>query len=305
VKHTEPDKGATEVEENSKAEPTAAGSTSDSAQGTTSVPSLWLLCASAVKQAYKPSELKSLGIPNQLQENVYASSGKGWLPINHFLAHIALVAGSLSSDEKASSTDKRHSGVVISTIHSAKGLEWNTVFVPHFYNGMLPSVYRSSPPSGALRLELQQAALVMENPVAHREEEARLAHVAFTRAQERLFVSQPRVDNRLPEPMRCEPSLFERHLMQAAVQLGDREQGARTRATGMSGLLAEHMDQGAPEASALVAVHELPPSREEITALSVIEEREALQREALQREARFLPFLAGRAFAREEAEDDI
>eukprot|EP00983_Pelagomonas_calceolata_P048697 1141171-Pelagomonas_calceolata.AAC.2 len=50
VKHTEPDKGATEVEENSKAEPTAAGSTSDSAQGTTSVPSLWLLCASAVKQ---------------------------------------------------------------------------------------------------------------------------------------------------------------------------------------------------------------------------------------------------------------
>eukprot|EP00967_Tisochrysis_lutea_P041979 scaffold50521_cov21-Tisochrysis_lutea.AAC.1 len=27
---------------------------------------------------------------------------------------------------EASSTDKRHSGVVISTIHSAKGLEWNT-----------------------------------------------------------------------------------------------------------------------------------------------------------------------------------
>lgn len=43
---------------------------------------------------------------------------------------------------QAGSADKKNSGVTISTIHSAKGLEWNTVFVLHFYDGMLPSVFR-------------------------------------------------------------------------------------------------------------------------------------------------------------------
>lgn len=62
--------------------------------------------------------------------------------------------------------------VTLSTIHSAKGLEWNTVFVPHLLDGLLPS-------AGSL------------GKIEELEEERRLFYVACTRAKERLFLSMP------------------------------------------------------------------------------------------------------------------
>lgn len=62
--------------------------------------------------------------------------------------------------------------VVLSTIHSAKGLEWNTVFIPHLLDGLLPSTN----------------SLVS---IEYFEEERRLFYVACTRAKERLYLTMP------------------------------------------------------------------------------------------------------------------
>ncbi len=62
--------------------------------------------------------------------------------------------------------------LVLSTIHSAKGLEWDTVFIIHLVEGKFPSA---------------QAALPEQY-----EEERRLLYVAATRARKRLFFLYPR-----------------------------------------------------------------------------------------------------------------
>ncbi len=62
--------------------------------------------------------------------------------------------------------------VTISTVHSAKGLEWYAVFIPHALDGMLPS----------------NRATNMEEM----EEERRLFYVACSRAKEELYITFPR-----------------------------------------------------------------------------------------------------------------
>jgi DNA helicase-2/ATP-dependent DNA helicase PcrA len=71
--------------------------------------------------------------------------------------------------------DKDDSLLTLSTIHSAKGLEWHTVFVIYCAEGHLPSY---------LSLEDEEAV----------EEERRLFYVALTRAKEYLFLLKPHVD---------------------------------------------------------------------------------------------------------------
>jgi DNA helicase-2/ATP-dependent DNA helicase PcrA len=61
--------------------------------------------------------------------------------------------------------------VVLSTIHSAKGCEWNVVYVIHAADGVIPS-------------DLSQGE-------AELEEERRLLYVALTRARDRLYVTFP------------------------------------------------------------------------------------------------------------------
>ena len=60
----------------------------------------------------------------------------------------------------------------VSTVHSAKGLEWYAVFIPHALDGMFPS-------NRATNLE-------------EMEEERRLFYVACSRAKEELYVTFPR-----------------------------------------------------------------------------------------------------------------
>lgn len=62
--------------------------------------------------------------------------------------------------------------LVLSTIHSAKGLEWNSVFVIYALDGRFPAT---------------RAALSDDDM----EEERRLMYVACTRAQEHLFITYP------------------------------------------------------------------------------------------------------------------
>lgn len=62
--------------------------------------------------------------------------------------------------------------LVLSTIHSAKGLEFHTVFLIQAVDGVLPSSYALESDEGI-------------------DEELRLLYVALTRAQEQLFISYP------------------------------------------------------------------------------------------------------------------
>lgn len=71
--------------------------------------------------------------------------------------------------------DRDDSRLTLSTIHSAKGLEWHTVFLVYVADGHLPSY---------LSLEDEEAI----------EEERRLFYVAITRAKENLFLLKPNID---------------------------------------------------------------------------------------------------------------
>ena len=62
--------------------------------------------------------------------------------------------------------------LVLSTIHSAKGLEWEAVYVIHAADGNIPSTW---PPAGHDEIE----------------EERRLFYVALTRAKNWLYVCHP------------------------------------------------------------------------------------------------------------------
>lgn len=63
--------------------------------------------------------------------------------------------------------------LILSTVHSAKGLEWDTVFVIHLADGKFPSNHAAA--------DSEQL-----------EEERRLLYVAATRAKRQLFLSYPR-----------------------------------------------------------------------------------------------------------------
>ena len=92
-----------------------------------------------------------------------------------FLTDMALEPPERSIIE-AGLRDKDDSCVRLSTIHSAKGLEWHTVFILYVAEGHLPS-YLSLEDSDAI------------------EEERRLFYVASTRAKENLYFLKPHIDN--------------------------------------------------------------------------------------------------------------
>ncbi|HTY45196.1 MAG TPA: ATP-dependent helicase [Patescibacteria group bacterium] len=94
--------------------------------------------------------------------------------LQEFLSDIALEPPERSVVESGTQ-DKDDSSLTLSTIHSAKGLEWHTVFVIYLAEGHLPSY-----------LSLEQEESI--------EEERRLFYVAATRAKENLFLLKPHID---------------------------------------------------------------------------------------------------------------
>lgn len=80
--------------------------------------------------------------------------------------------------------------LVLSTIHSAKGLEWNSVFIIWALEGRFPSFYNV-------------------NTEEELEEERRLLYVAATRAKEKLYISYPiKVYDRSMSTILSRPSQF-------------------------------------------------------------------------------------------------
>jgi DNA helicase-2/ATP-dependent DNA helicase PcrA len=86
-----------------------------------------------------------------------------------FLDDLVLEPPSSSADVESEEKDKH---LTLSTVHSAKGLEWPVVFIIWVMEGRFPS------------------AMAYKNPL-DLEEERRLMYVAATRAKDRLIISYP------------------------------------------------------------------------------------------------------------------
>ncbi|HSV89660.1 MAG TPA: ATP-dependent helicase, partial [Nitrospiraceae bacterium] len=96
---------------------------------------------------------------------------EGYPELDQLLADLALEPPDGSAIDVGAS-DRDDERLVLSTIHSAKGLEWQCVFVIWIVDGRFPSVY----------------SFVTDEDL---EEERRLFYVAVTRAKQHLFLTYP------------------------------------------------------------------------------------------------------------------
>ncbi|MFH2011500.1 MAG: ATP-dependent helicase [Pseudomonadota bacterium] len=92
--------------------------------------------------------------------------------LEQFLVDVTLEPPEMSQTDVS---DINKESLTLSTIHSAKGLEWHTVFVIYLVDGYLPSLY----------------SLDSEEEI---EEERRLFYVATTRAKENLYLIKPEIE---------------------------------------------------------------------------------------------------------------
>ncbi len=110
------------------------------------------------------------------------------------------------ADAQAATAVEGHDGVRIMTIHSAKGLEFDIVAIPHLSRGLLPSARTPlltlgrEPEQPRVGMQLRrlgargvnlyaQRELSEEAQAREAEEELRLFHVGATRARQRLLLS--------------------------------------------------------------------------------------------------------------------
>jgi ATP-dependent helicase/nuclease subunit A len=131
-----------------------------------------------------------------------ASEGRDLRGLLDFLAARA----GADSDAQAATAVEGHDGVRIMTIHSAKGLEFDVVAIPHLSRGLLAPArsplltFGREPETPRVGLQLRRLGARAINLYSHRElceeaqrreaeEELRLFHVAATRARERLLLS--------------------------------------------------------------------------------------------------------------------
>lgn len=118
---------------------------------------------------------------------------EGYHGIDEFLADLALEPpdGSAVNVEAGDRDDER---MVLSTIHSAKGLEWQCVFVIWVVDGRFPSAY----------------SFLTDDEL---EEERRLFYVAVTRAKRHLFLTYPiNVYDKTSGMLLSKPSRFLDHV---------------------------------------------------------------------------------------------
>jgi len=92
--------------------------------------------------------------------------------LDSFLIDMALEPPGSSIGDTLSAGEHQNDRLVLSTIHSAKGLEWHTVFIIWALDGRFPSIHALDDPDDL-------------------EEELRLMYVAATRAKEKLFITYP------------------------------------------------------------------------------------------------------------------
>ncbi len=102
---------------------------------------------------------------------MFTSIAERYKSLQSFLADLALEPPTESVVDLGEK-DMKEEQITISTIHSAKGLEWNSVFLIWALDGKFPSMYATDDDEAI-------------------EEERRLMYVACTRAKENLYVTYP------------------------------------------------------------------------------------------------------------------
>jgi DNA helicase-2/ATP-dependent DNA helicase PcrA len=138
--------------------------------------------------------------------------------LSSFLADIALYDEVLAGREGRSAGSGDDERLILSTIHQAKGLEWDTVFIIHLADTAFPNRRAMSEEGGV-------------------EEERRLFYVAVTRARKRLFLVYPLTTGFdalvLNQPSlfieEIPPRLMERMELREAGAFGSEDRGARRR----------------------------------------------------------------------------
>ena len=109
--------------------------------------------------------------------------------LDDFFADMALEPPNTSAEGQLT-TDEQTNRLNLSTVHSAKGLEWHTVFVIWALDGRFPSHHSIDKPDAL-------------------EEERRLLYVAATRARERLIITYPcQVYDRSTQTVLYRPTRF-------------------------------------------------------------------------------------------------
>lgn len=103
-----------------------------------------------------------------------ASTGRDFRMIGSFLNHFTL---NESDYNRKKSTENNVPKVIISTIHQAKGLEWENVFIPFLFKYYFPNAYSLA------KLE-------------DREEERRVFYVAMTRAKKNLVLLSSKLNDK-------------------------------------------------------------------------------------------------------------
>lgn len=103
--------------------------------------------------------------------DIFINISENYRSLDSFLADMALEPPQDTVID-VDTSDKEKEFVTLSTIHSAKGLEWHTVFIIHAIDGFFPST---------------QSFDKLESL----EEERRLMYVASTRAKQNLYVCYP------------------------------------------------------------------------------------------------------------------
>lgn len=127
------------------------------------------------------------------------------LTLSAFLEEIALISDVDNHDETADA-------VVLMTLHSSKGLEFNTVFIPGMEEGIFPSGQGDDNPGKI-------------------EEERRLCYVGFTRARKELFLSAAKWRRHYYEDMYMQPSRFLDEVPEELVKTNLTEAKSRDRYT--------------------------------------------------------------------------
>ena len=103
--------------------------------------------------------------------DIFLNIASNYTSLESLLSDMA-IEPPLDSVSDLGEEDKQEDFLTLSTIHSAKGLEWHSVFIIHAVDGFFPST-RSAENLESL------------------EEERRLLYVAATRAKQNLFVTYP------------------------------------------------------------------------------------------------------------------
>ncbi len=133
------------------------------------------MMTSIVEGVYREYAEKSFpNAMNRLEDLEHLHSfSRGFTDIGEFLSQLSLLAGQDAAG--AGGAVREEQSVCLSTVHQAKGLEWQAVFVVWLAEGMFPN----------------KRVIENDEDGTGLEEERRLFYVAVTRAEDQLFLTYP------------------------------------------------------------------------------------------------------------------